>query len=64
MVQWVKGLVLLLQQPKLLLFGGFDPWSGNFHVLGCSQKERNLNILYWSSLSYKWASLSANQVAN
>ena len=32
-VQWVKDLVLSLQQLGSLLRHGFDPWSGNFHML-------------------------------
>ena len=31
-VQSAKDLVLLLQQPRLLLWHGFDPWPGNFHM--------------------------------
>lgn len=33
MAQWVKDLVLSLQQPGMLLWRGFDPWSGNVHIL-------------------------------
>ena len=31
--EWVRGLVLSLQQLALLLWCGFNPWSGNFHIL-------------------------------
>ena len=32
-VQWVKDLALSLQQLRLLLWCGFDPWPGNFYML-------------------------------
>ena len=32
-VQWVKNPALFnLQQFRLLLWHGFDPWPGNFHL--------------------------------
>ena len=31
-VQWVKDLVLSVQQLWSLLGSGFDPWPGNFHI--------------------------------
>ena len=43
MVQWVKDPVLLLQQFGLLLWLEFDPWPGNFYMLGPSQKEERNN---------------------
>ena len=30
--QWVKDLVLFLQQLGSLLCSGFDPWPGNFYM--------------------------------
>ena len=32
MVQWVKDLVVSLQQLRMLLWHGFDSWPGNFHM--------------------------------
>ena len=32
-MQRIKDLVLSLQWPGLLLWYGFDPWPGNFHML-------------------------------
>ena len=40
MVQWVKDPVLLLQQFGLLLWLEFDPWPGNFYMLGAQPKRR------------------------
>ena len=42
MVQRGKDPVLLLQRLKLLLWRGFSPWPGNFHMLWAWQgrKER------------------------
>ena len=33
MAQWVKVLALSLQHLGSLLWFGFNPWSGNFHIL-------------------------------
>ena len=38
MAQWVKDLVLSLQQLVLLLWHRFDPWPGNFHMLWAKSK--------------------------
>ena len=46
MVQWVKDLVLFLQQLRsllwlrLLLWRRFDPWPGNFHMLQAWSKKK------------------------
>ena len=32
MAPWVKDLVWLLQWLQLLLWHGFNPWRGNFHM--------------------------------
>ena len=40
--QWVKELVLSLQQLRSLLQDGFDPWPGNSHML-CSWPKILMN---------------------
>ena len=40
MAQQVKDLVLSLQQLGSLLWHGFDPWLGNFHILWEWQKKK------------------------
>ena len=37
--QRVKDLALSLQWLGLLLWRGFDPWPGNFHMLRRQQKK-------------------------
>ena len=39
-MQWVKGLVLSLQQLKLLQSCGFDPWPRNFHMPQVQLKKK------------------------
>ena len=41
MAQWIKDLVLSLQQLGLLLWCGFDPWPGYFHVLKAWPKKEH-----------------------
>ena len=41
MAQWVKDLVLSLQQLRSLLWHGFDPWPRNFHMPGGEAKKNN-----------------------
>ena len=43
MVQWLKDLVLSLQQLKSLLWCGFDPWPWNFHKLPGAAKNKQTN---------------------
>ena len=46
-VQWVKDLVLSLQHLESLLWLGFVPWLGNFHILQQpppQKKEREMNF--------------------
>ena len=38
-MQWVKNLVLSLQQLGSLLWDGFDPGARNFHALQQEQKK-------------------------
>ena len=45
MVQRVKDLALSLQQLGSLLWCGFDPWHGNFHLLQAQPKKPN-NYIY------------------
>ena len=33
MVQWVRDLVVVIVAARLLLWCGFNPWLGNFHML-------------------------------
>ena len=39
MAQWFRDLALWLQQLGSLLWGRFDPWSGNFHMLQVQPKK-------------------------
>ena len=39
-MQWVKDLVLSLQQLRLLLWLRFDPWPGNFLVAAGAAKKK------------------------
>ena len=39
-MQWVKDLALSLQQLGSLLWHGFDPWSGNFHMTWSLPKNK------------------------
>ena len=39
-VQWVKYLALSFQWPQLLLWHGFDPWLGNFHMPWAQAKKK------------------------
>ena len=39
MAQWVKYPAFPLQWLGMLLWGGFDPWPGNFHMLRLWQKK-------------------------
>ena len=47
MVQWVKDPALSLQQLRLLLWLGFDPWPRNFHRLRMWPKK--ITVFYTSS---------------
>ena len=38
--QQVKDLALSLQQPRSLLWHGFDPWPGNFHTPQARTKKK------------------------
>ena len=38
--QWVKNLALSLQRLRVLLWCGFDPWPGNFHMPRAWPKKR------------------------
>ena len=40
MTQWVKKLVFSLHLLRLLLWHGFDPWSGNLHMLAHAKKKK------------------------
>ena len=40
MAQWVKDLALSLLWLWLLLWLGFDPWPGNFHMLQVWPKNK------------------------
>ena len=40
MVQQVKDPVMSLQWPESLLWGGFDPYLGNFHVPQAQGKKK------------------------
>ena len=39
---WVKDLALSLQWPRLLLWHGFSPWPGNFHMPQEWQKKKKI----------------------
>ena len=39
-VQQIKDLALSLQQLRLLLWCGFDPWPGNFYMLQAWPKKK------------------------
>ena len=41
MAQQVKDLAWSLRRPRSLLWFGFDPWPGNFHVPWLWTKKRN-----------------------
>ena len=43
MAQWVKDLVLSLQQLRVLLWYGFIPWPGNMH-LPCVQPKKKEKV--------------------
>ena len=45
MVQQVKDLVLSLPWLRLLLWHGFDPWPGNFHMPGMQPKNKQTGVL-------------------
>ena len=54
MAQWVKDVVVLLQQLRSLLWHGFNPWPGNYHMLWAQSKKKKshtsskgLNIGIW-----------------
>ena len=49
MTQQVKDLELSLLWLWLLLWRGFDPWLGNFHMLRTQKKKKLLNL----GLGYK-----------
>ena len=40
MVQQIKDLALSLQQLVWLLWCGFNPWPGNFHMLPAQPKKK------------------------
>ena len=40
MIQWVKDLALSLQQLRSLLWGGFNPWLGKFHMPQVQTKKK------------------------
>ena len=42
MVQQVRDPALSLQQLGLLLWRGFDPWPGNFHMPWVWQKKESI----------------------
>ena len=42
MARWVKDLALSLRQLGSLLWGEFDPWPGNFHMLWLRPKRKNI----------------------
>ena len=44
MVQWVKDLVLSLWWLQSLLWHGFDPWPGNFHILRAWPKKSDIQF--------------------
>ena len=39
-MQWFKDLALSLYQFRLLLWPGFGPWPGNFHMLWAQPKKK------------------------
>ena len=46
MVQWVKDPVLSLQWLRSLLWRGFDPWPGNFHLPKEQPKKKKGSVLF------------------
>ena len=38
--QWVKDLAMLLQQPRSLLWHGFNTWPRNFHMSQMQPKKK------------------------
>ena len=42
--QWLKDLVLSLQQLGSLLWCGFHLWPGNFHILQAQPKKKKEEI--------------------
>ena len=44
MLQWVKDPALSLQQLRLLLWLGFKPWPGNFHMPWEHPKQKKQKI--------------------
>ena len=44
LAQWVKDLVLSLQQLELLPWHGFDPWPGNFHMPQTRPQKRQHSV--------------------
>ena len=50
MVQCIQDPALSLQQPGSLLWHGFDPWPGNFHMTQAQHpppKKIEINNKYW-----------------
>ena len=39
------GAALLMLWLRMLLWGGFDPWPGNFHVLRVQPKKKKIIII-------------------
>ena len=58
MEQWVKDSVLSLQQLKWLLWRGFIPWPGNFHVHGTKKKKKKGEKREYTSLRHNCFSSS------
>ena len=44
MAQQVKDLALSLQQPRLLVWRGFNPWPGNFYMPQAKPKTKQKKI--------------------
>ena len=42
MAQWVKDPMLSLQPLRSLLWHGFNPWSGNFHLAWAQSKKQKM----------------------
>ena len=40
--QWVKDPVLSLQWLRSLLWRGFNPWPGNFHMLRVQPRKKRI----------------------
>ena len=56
MTQWVKDPALSLQVLRSLLYHGFDPWPGNFHMPQAQPKKgekMSVNMKHITELS-KW----------